>query len=614
MRNAFFCKILNHLKVLGKHCIYATKYIYNGFRNGLGMAYFKQYIRLFFGYIDQFSEAIKEQGEFFGDLDSPQKQKLQRTTLGLHSLLPADSRFTYSILIPLIEKIDPTFFSTTLKAALNQTAPHLEVLVGLSGTQSPEINQVLEKMKAEYPDKLMTLPLPSSVAQEAFASATNRLANYSKGHFLLILHPADWIRPDLLFRYEQTLRLLPHPENTILYCNEFQINKYGYPIPNTQIEKPEQPHFPYLLGDDIQHGMLIPKVLWNGAKGMRLGFPQAESFDLALRLDTHGAIFYNVPFYLYAHRAKAAVSSTEADLRALSDYVKSKKLNWEIKTGLSPQTYRALPDIKKTPVIHVIVPFKNQKELTLSAIWHILKQEGVQVKITAVDNSSDDKSISAELEKLGVEVLHIDEPFNYSRLNNLAVERTKIGKDCPYILFLNNDVDLQSDALLEMSRWIDQPRVGMVGCRLHYPNNLLQHGSVELRSPSPLWRMTWEHIERLSPFERLQRAKRIRISKAVTGACALVRKNVFLSVGGFEEIWYPIAYSDTNLAIKLALKGLLCLYTPYATGVHHESISRTLNNIEDYENSTWLHKRFTKNFLHKIRLEQQSKANLPTKK
>ncbi len=606
MKNNFFSKIFCHLRVLGKHSVYATRYLYNGFRNGLGKEYCKQYLRLFFGYVDYFSETLKEQSPLLEGLEGPQKCKLQRTASGLHALLSADNRFTYSILMPLIGNPNPACFSKALKAVLNQTAPHMEVLVGLSGSQTPEISKALDAMKKMHPERLITLPLPGSGSSDnAFALAANRLASYAKGNFLFLMNPSDWIRPDLLFRYEQTLRLLPRPENMVLYCNEYRINERDYPIPNTQLDKPEQPHFPYMLGDDIQHGMLIPKALWNVVKGMRSGFPKTETFDLALRLDAAGANFYNVPFYLYAHRAGDAPPPNEAGQRALAEYVKNKKLNWEIQPGFQPSAYRAIPQLKQIPAIHVIVPFKDQKELTLSAIKNTLRQEGVNIKITAVDNRSEDRSIAEELERLGVETLRIDEPFNYSRLNNLAVERTKIGKDCDYILFLNNDVDLEQGALLEMSRWIDQPHIGMVGCRLNYPNGLLQHGGVELRSPSPLWRMTWEHVEKLTPFEKLRQAKRIRVVKAVTAACALVKRSVFLNVGGFEEIWYPIAYSDTNLAIKLALRGLLCLYTPYAVGVHHESISRTLDNIEDYENSTWLHKRFVKKFLQQIHIEHK---------
>ena len=73
---------------------------------------------------------------------------------------------------------------------------------------------------------------------------------------------------------------------------------------------------------------------------------------------------------------------------------------------------------------------------------------------------------------MGVEVIHVDEPFNYSRLNNIAVIKLN-GAMHAITFYLNNDVDLDRNALLEMCRWIEQPGIGMVGCRLNYPNGLL---------------------------------------------------------------------------------------------------------------------------------------------
>ena len=68
-----------------------------------------------------------------------------------------------------------------------------------------------------------------------------------------------------------------------------------------------------------------------------------------------------------------------------------------------------------------------------------------------------------------------------------------------------------------------------------------------------------------------------------------VPKGRFLSVGGFDELLYPIAYSDTHLAHKLAMRGLKSLYTPYAAGLHHESLSRQAGLLEDFDRSIFLH-------------------------
>jgi len=150
-----------------------------------------------------------------------------------------------------------------------------------------------------------------------------------------------------------------------------------------------------------------------------------------------------------------------------------------------------------------------------------------------------------------------------------------------------------------MTRWIDQPHIGMVGCRLNFPDGRLQHGGVTLDHKGDEG-MHWNHVERLLDFDKMNITKKLGVFPAVTAACALIKKKDFLGVSGFDETWYPIGYSDTNLAVKLGNIGLKCFYTPYAVGVHHESVSRK-DSFEDYENSWWLH-----NLLNSQKLEAKS--------
>lgn len=580
----------NFFKAIRQGFGYISTYLAQGFRNGLGMVSLKRFSSLFLSYMNHFSNALNEESNDLANLWGTQKQKLKKTALGLHALLPKDARYSYSILIPITSEADPKFIKTTLKAALDQTASSLEILVGHATSVSESLHQILTEFASLFPGKIKRMALSISSQPDAKTAILNLLAANASGNYLLLLDPNDWIRPDLLYRYEQTLRLLSNPEASILYCNEYQINEKEHPIPWSHFYKPLRPQFPYLFSDEIGHGLLIPKTLWRQIGGLRFRFSGVETYDLCLRLDLVEGQFYNVPFLLYACRNASSVQATsEAYISALKDYAKAKQLDWDIVQGYLPSNCRAIPRLNRTPQVHAIIPFRDQREYTLKAVESLLKQKNVTTQITAVDNGSHDLSIAEELKALNVEVLRIDEPFNYSRLNNLAVERTFIGKECDSLLFLNNDVELDEGALEEMCRWIDQPHIGMVGCRLHYPDGSLQHGGVELATFGPIARQTWEHVERYKTFDQMKVTKKLRVTKAVTAACALVKRQVFLDVRGFDEIWHPIAYSDTHLAMKLATSGLWCFYTPYASGVHFESASRQTDNIEDYENSAWLH-------------------------
>lgn len=248
--------------------------------------------------------------------------------------------------------------------------------------------------------------------------------------------------------------------------------------------------------------------------------------------------------------------------------------------------------MSKTYSIQVVIPFKDQKELTLKAVRSVLNQKGVEIVITAVDNNSQDLSIGEEIQALGGEVITISEPFNFSRLNNLAVKKSTAAKDCELLFFMNNDVELEPEALFEMCCWIDQPLVGTVGCRLNYPDGRLQCGGVDINSNWPRHLSGWDILEKKRPFDTLSLQKVLRVSDGVNGASMLIKKKLFLDVGGFDEVWYPVAHSDTNFSAKINHQGLYNFYTPYACGIHHETVSREVNSMEDFENTAWLENKY----------------------
>lgn len=577
-------------------------YFYLGIKKRRLISHFKNYLKEFLLHIETFAKYIQEYKDF-EDLQSSKNLRLREAAKGLHQLLDENEKFYYSIFI-LIDHPSPDFLRATLESALNLSAPRFEVLLGLKGKQSRKVEKVIEDLKKKYPLVLQEFLFENPQQHLTESFIINSLAEQAKGNYFFILHQGDGVRADLLYRYEQTLHFYAQSkfrDNIVLFCDEYEVDQQYSPLPRTRTNKPQHPQFPYIFTDVLKNTLLISKALWIKVGGLCAGGDEVHSYDLPLRLDVHGAVFEKVPVHLYASlqiyriaRENKAEASQKI-LPTFERYAQQKNLDWHWEKGYSKNSVRALPSLKKIPSVHVVILFKNQRNLTLSAVAHVKKQVGVDVKITTIDNNSTDLSIAQRLNKMDVEVIRVEEPFNYSRLNNIAVFQTKTGDACDYILFLNNDVDLEQNSLLEMCRWIDQPQIGLVGCRLNYPNGLLQHGGVIIESSRAAFIKSWHHVERTEKFKRLKETNFLRISSAVTAACCLIKRKTFIDVGGFEEKWFPVAFSDTALAVKVRAKGLLCLYTPFAYGIHHESISRKKINIEDYESLTWTHRKFVQN-------------------
>ena len=119
--------------------------------------------------------------------------------------------------------------------------------------------------------------------------------------------------------------------------------------------------------------------------------------------------------------------------------------------------------------------------------------------------------------------------------------------------------------------------VGATGAKLYYPDKTIQHAGVVLglgAHRTAGHSHYGQHRQNLGYMGRLCYAQDV---SAVTGACLLVKKETFLSVGGLDE-GFAVSLNDVDFCLKLREKGLLNVFTPFAELFHYESASRGLDN------------------------------------
>ncbi|MBK7960895.1 MAG: hypothetical protein IPK04_06615, partial [Bdellovibrionales bacterium] len=149
----------------------------------------------------------------------------------------------------LLDPTDVEAYERTILSAFRQTAPSFEVLIGFNGEWNMDkCHRTIEKLKNEVQHPGRTVKILA-----APNTTINQLAAESQGDYVLLLRAGEWIRPDLLFRYHQTLTTCDSPLRTILYCNEFTADRFGYPVEGSYLEKPFRPEFPYLFSNWIDH-------------------------------------------------------------------------------------------------------------------------------------------------------------------------------------------------------------------------------------------------------------------------------------------------------------------------------------------------------------------------
>jgi GT2 family glycosyltransferase len=181
----------------------------------------------------------------------------------------------------------------------------------------------------------------------------------------------------------------------------------------------------------------------------------------------------------------------------------------------------------------------------------------------------------------------IDIPFNFSRINNLAA-KTANGK---YLLFLNDDTEVISPSWMsKMVSFAQQDRIGVVGAKLYFGNETIQHAGIVLGLGGVAG-----HILAGTPRSHVGYFGRLIENVnyyAVTAACCMVKAADFWAVDGFDE-GLDVAYNDVDLCIRIHDELSKDIVWAHEVQLHHyESLTRGYD-IEDKKK--------------KLRLEQEAK-------
>jgi GT2 family glycosyltransferase len=169
----------------------------------------------------------------------------------------------------------------------------------------------------------------------------------------------------------------------------------------------------------------------------------------------------------------------------------------------------------------------------------------------------------------GVRILRIGGPFNFAKIVNKGAS-IATGES---LLLLNNDVEALGPGWLEeMQGRLSEPDVGAVGATLLWPSGVVQHAGVVLGPSFDASHAFNERIDGDPGYGDLLRAAH-EVS-AVTAACMLTDRRLFLDLGGFDGLHFPVNYNDVDYCLRLRAQGLRVIQTPYAKLLHLGGASR----------------------------------------
>ena len=500
----------------------------------------------------EFSLQVEAVAEATGPWSLRRKMPQAEIDLGLRLLDRQPARASFTVILPLRSgKAAAAAARLTIASLAAQVYPAWRLLVVPQG-------------KARLADLLRDLgqlptnaDLVAGVALDALPDAPDA--------FCGVLAAGDELGCDAFL--ELALAAAMHPQSDFLYADERRVNPAS-----GAVEAFFKPHWsPDLLlaTNYIGHPWCVRTSVMRRALRPEEALADLSDYELVLRC-TEAAVAIRHVASVLCQRGKTARNNPVSDREALRRALSRRGIAGEVRPGLVAGTHRIERSLIKPGLVSIVIPTRAAAGMIEACLTTLREHTAYRdYEIVCIENiPASDRKWRSWLKRHADRVISTTEPFNWARFNNLAAARCRGD----YLLFLNDDIEITDpDWLTRLVALAQRPEIGVVGPRLLYPDGRVQHAGMFLAAPGQA-----RHAFRYAPPEApgyFGLALTERDVIAVTGACLMTRRDVFARLGGFDER-QSIINNDLDYCLRVWREGLLTLYTPHVTLVHHEAVSR----------------------------------------
>jgi GT2 family glycosyltransferase len=253
--------------------------------------------------------------------------------------------------------------------------------------------------------------------------------------------------------------------------------------------------------------------------------------------------------------------------------------------AITPEAAPSRPLKARTPGLSIIILTLDRFDLMAPLLDSLIVAKNrlkatIDIDIIVGDTGSTEPNLLALYDQLASQISVVrNMAYQFSRCNN-ALFDALAEKDLT--LFLNNDVIFPdaSDALAQMVAHLRQsPKTGTLGAVLHYPNGNCQHAGIAMIDDGPLAGLCF-HPGHAAPMTDHQEGD-IWPVMGVTGACLMIRSDVFVATGGFDEA-YRTECQDVALCLAARRHGYSSEIMHVGKIVHLENATRPQGS-EDWQ-------------------------------
>lgn len=488
-----------------------------------------------------------------------------------------------SIIMP-VYNVNPKWLDLAIKSIEAQWYENWELCIADDKSTNQKTIDYLKSLKNSLNSKIKIKFLDANLN---ISGASNEALKLAEGEYVALMDNDDEIAPDALY---EVVKVINATGADFVYSDEDKLEMDGsFSDPHF---KPDFAPDMFLSQNYISHLGVVKKSLIDKVNGFTLGLEGAQDYDLYLKVFEHTNKIYHITKVLYHWRKIPGSTAAEfsdksyaqdAGVGALKNAMQRRGIMANVHSGKYPGTYRVKYEIIGYPLVSIVIPFKDKPELFKMCIESILqKSTYTNFEIIGISNNSSDQVTFDEMRRLEksdsrVRFYEYNIPFNYSKINNYAVNEFVKGK---HVILLNNDIEIISPEWIEsMLEFSQRPNVGAVGAKLYYPDDRIQHAGVVVGIGGVAGHShKFFHYNHPGYFSRLALVQNF---SAVTAACLMIKKTIFQELNGLNETDLSVAFNDVDFCLRVREKGYLNVFTPYCEAYHHESVSRGYEDTKE---------------------------------
>lgn len=493
-------------------------------------------------------------------------------------------KFNYA---PLISIIMPVYnppediLKEAINSVINQIYPNWELCIADDASTKPYVKDILEY----YKNKNKKIKVIYRNENGHISKASNSALELASGDYIALMDHDDMLHETALFFAVKEIN--DYPEVKLIYSDEDKLNKEGVRT-NPYFKCDFNPDL-FLSQNMISHLGVYNRLIVNEIGGFREGYEGSQDYDMALRFieKIKYSEIRHIPRVLYhwrmAEGSTASIDKSVIDTKpycltsarqAVQDHLDRLSIKARVvEAPLMPAHNRTIYKLPYCPLVSIIIITHNGYLLIKDLIKSIFEKTSYKnFEIILINRDSNDLQTLEYLKLLNkhekINVIDYNMPFNYSKVVNFAVKFAN-GE---VIAILNDDmIVVNNDWLRELVSHALRHEIGVVGAKLLYPDDTIQHAGVIIGLEGIAGHAHY-HMSKDDPGY-FGRANLLQNYSAVTGACMAIRKKLYEEAGGMDEN-LAVAYNDIDFCIKVMQLGYYNVYTPYASLYHYESKTR----------------------------------------